>query len=141
MKKLILILIAFTLNNAFAQTDSLTFQNDFSSLEKKLVKQEKRLQEFYKELDKEYRTYKIVNKQFNEKYSMQEETIDSLKQVVNSNASNIRKTANELGVKIKDTHKFTNKSIKDLNKTVSQNTLYWIIAILVVALFVLLVFI
>ena len=57
------------------------------------------------------------------------------------NSSNIKKTADELGVKIEDTHKFTNQSITDLNKTVSQNTLYWIIAILVVALLVLLVFV
>ena len=139
--KFIIILIVFSVSNIFAQTDSLTLQKDVLRLEYNLVIQQQKLDEYYKELDKEYRTYKIVKKQFNKKYSSQEQTIDSLKQVVNSNSSNIEKTASELGVKIEDTHKFTNQSITDLNKTVSQNTLYWIIAILVVALLVLLVFV
>jgi predicted PurR-regulated permease PerM len=77
-----------------------------------------------------------------ETYKQNTETeIDSLQQVINANTANIKKTADELGVKIEDTHKFTNQSIIDINKTVSQNTLYWIIAILVVALLVLLVFV
>lgn len=85
--------------------------------------------------------YKKLNSDF-EIYKRQTVTeIDSLQQIVNSNSANIKTTANELGVKIDDTHKFTNQSISDLNKTVSQNTLYWIIAILVVALLVLVVFV
>jgi len=64
-----------------------------------------------------------------------------LQQIIGANTSNIQTTANELGVKIEDTHKITKQSILVLNKTVNQNTLYWIIAILVVALFVLLVFV
>jgi len=139
--KILLILIAFSVSNIFAQTDSLSLKQSISELETQFVKQQQKLDEYYKELDKEYRTYKIVKKQFNEKYSNQEQTIDSLKQVINSNSANIKTTANELGVKIDDTHKFTNQSITDLNKTVSQNTLYWIIAILLVALLILLVFV
>jgi type VII secretion protein EssA len=139
--KILIILIAFSVSNIFAQTDSLTLQKSILRLENQLVKQEKKLNEFYKELDKEYRIYKIIKADFNDKHNYQEKTIDSLQQVINSNSANVKKTANELGVKIEDTHKFTNQSITDLNKTVSQNTLYWIIAILVVALFVLLVFV
>ena len=85
----------------------------------------------YKQLNNEFETYK-QNAQIQ---------IDSLQRLINSNSSNIQTTANELGVKIDNTKDFANQSITDLTKTVSQNTLYWIIAILVVALFVLLVFI
>jgi len=160
------ILIIFSASNILAQTDNSEFQRDLSTLESQLAKQEKKLDEFYKELDKEYRTYKIIKKQFNSKYDIQDRTIDSLQKTINSNtanikktvselgikidnlqqavnlnSTNIKKTTNELGVKIEDTHKFANQSITDLNKIVSRNTLYWIIAILVVSLFVLLVFI
>ena len=140
-RKLILILIVFSVSNIFAQTDSLTVQKDILKLEKQLVKQQKKLDEYYSELVKEYRTYKIIQKQFEEKYASQDSTISSLQQVINSNSSNIKKTASELGFKIEDTHKTTKKSITGLKKTVSRNTLYWIIAILAVAILVVLVFV
>ena len=139
--KFLIILIAFSVSNIFAQTDSLSVKQSVLELESQLAKQQQKLDDYYKELDKEYRTYKIVKKQFNDKYSIQKKTIDSLKQIITTNSTNIEKTADELGVKIDNTHKFTNKNITDLNKTVSQNTLYWIIAILVVTLLVLLVFV
>jgi len=137
----LIILIAFSAGNVFAQTDTLTLQKDILRLENQLVKQQQKLYEYYKELDKEYRTYKTVKKQFNDKYNDQNNTIDSLSKIIQINSTNIKKTADELGVKIEKTNITTNQSITDLNKTVSQNTLYWIIAILVVALFVLLVFV
>jgi type VII secretion protein EssA len=139
--KILIILLALSVSNIFAQTDSLNIKQSVSELENQLEKQQQKLNEFYKELDKEYRTYRIVKLQFNEKYKNQEQIIDKLKQAINSNSANIKKTADELGVKIEDTHKFTNQSVTNLNKSISQNTLYWIIAILVVALLVLLVFI
>ena len=139
--KILIILIVFSVSNIFAQTDSLTMQKDILKLEKQLVKQQQKLDEYYSELVKEYRTYKIIKKQFNEKYASQDSTISSLQQVINSNSSNIKKTASEIGVKIEDTHESTKKSISDLKKKVSRNTPYWIIAILVVALLVLLVFV
>lgn len=89
------------------------------------------LKKDYNKLSSDFETYKRNT----------EVEIDSLQQVINSNSANIQTTANELGVKIDNTHDFANQGIIDLNKTVSHNTLYWIIAILVVALLVLLVFI
>ena len=67
--------------------------------------------------------------------------IDSLQQVINSNTANIKTTSNVLGIKIKKTRNFTDAGFKKLKKTISQNTLYWIIAIWVVALLVLLVYV
>jgi len=139
--KIIILLIAMSVSNAYAQADSLTLQKSISLLEIQLIEQQNKLDDYYIELDKEYRTYKIIKKQFNNKYNIQDYTIDSLKQIISVNTANIEKTANELGVKIEDAHKFTNQSIIDVNKTVSQNKLYWIIAILVVALLVFILFI
>ena len=153
--KFLIILIAFSVSNIFAQTDSLTFVKDIDNLNQKvsLLENEiktirtantKILQE-HKSLENSQFTLKKENKKLNDSFETYKQNtkteIDSLQQVVNTNSDNIKKTADELGVKIEDNHKITNQSITDLNKTVSQNTLYWIIAILVVALLVLLVFV
>ena len=139
--KFLIILIVFSVSNLFAQTDSLTYQDNISRLENQIAEQEQRLNEFYKELDKEYRTYGIIKKQFKEAYNNQKKSIDSLKHEIAFNSANIEKTAGKLNVDIEKTNKNTNQSISELNKTISQNTLYWTMAILVVTLFVLLVFI
>jgi len=139
--KFIIILMVFSVSNIFSQSDSLSFQKDIARLESQINKQENKLEDYFKELDKEYRTYKIVKKNFNDKFANQKNTIDSLTQIISTNAVNIDKTAKELDVKIEKTNITTNQDITDLNKTLSQNTLYWIIAILVVALLVLLVFV
>lgn len=153
--KFIIILIAFSASNIFAQTDSLTFKKDIDNLNEKVSLLESKIETIrsantqilqeHKSLKNSLSTLKKENEKLNgsfDTYIQSAETeIDSLHQVVNTNSANIKKTADELGVKIEDTQKFTNQSITDLNKTVSQNTLYWIIAILVVALLVLLVFV
>lgn len=67
--------------------------------------------------------------------------IDSLKNIIDNNKTNIEKTANELGVKIEKTEQATNKNISNLNDSLSKTTLYWIIASLVLAVLLLVVFI
>lgn len=153
--KLLLIILAFTFSNSFAQTDSLKLKNEIANLNRRISNIESNVeiiqngntrilqenesitnsQSFlkgeFKKLNNDFVTYK--------QYTTKQ--IDSLQQVINSNSANIQTTANELGVKIDNTHDFANQGIIDLNKTVSQNTLYWIIAILIVALLVLLVFV
>jgi hypothetical protein len=153
--KLLLIIIAFSANNIFAQTDSLSIKKDIDILNIKVANLESKIAtiqtantKILQENESIKNSQSFQNKNFRQLFSdfeiykqNAESKIDSLQNVINSNSANINKTANELGVKIEDTHKFTNQSITDLNKTVSQNTLYWIIAILIVALFVLLVFV
>jgi cytochrome c-type biogenesis protein CcmH/NrfF len=153
--KLTLLLSIFLVGNLFAQTDSLKLKKDIDILNGKVLNLESKIETIQtantkilqenesiknsqaiqnknsKQLNSDFETYKL--NAGNE--------IDSLLQVINSNSKNIQTTANELGVKIDNTHDFANQSIIDLNKTVSQNTLYWIIAILVVALLVILVFV
>lgn len=153
--KLILILIAFAVNNAFAQTDSLTIVKDIENLKNKVVTIESKIETFRNSNSKLLqeneslkntqavlkRNYKQLTRDFESYKENTAQEIDSLQQIIGANTANIQATASELGVKIEDTHQYANQSITDLNKTVSQNTLYWIIAILVVALFVLLVFV
>jgi len=153
--KLILILIAFTLSNVFAQTDSLTIIKDIENLNNKVVNIESEIETFRNSNSKLLqeneslkstqavlkRNYKLLTQDFESYKENAAQENDSLQQIIGANTSNIQTTANELGVKIEDTHKITKQSILVLNKTVNQNTLYWIIAILVVALFVLLVFV
>lgn len=153
--RLIIMLIAISISSAFAQTDSLTFKKDIDKLNSKISELESMieiiqttnkqvqlensslknsqsvLKKNYKQLSNDFDNYKIHS----------EAKIDSIHNLISTNSANIDKTANELGVKIESTEKSTKQSITDLNKTVSQNTLYWIIAVLVVTLFVLLVFV
>lgn len=153
--KLTLLLSFFLIGNLFAQTDSLSLKKDIDNLNSKVANLESKIatiqtanMKILQENESVKNSQALQNKNFKqlkndfEIYKQNAESkIDSLQNVINSNSANIKKTANELGVKIEDTHKLTNQSITDLNKTVSQNTLYWIIAILIVALFVLLVFV
>jgi hypothetical protein len=153
--KFIIILIAFSVSNIFAQTDSLTFVKDIDNLNQKVSLLENKIETIrtantkilqeHKSLKNSQFALKKDNKELKGSFELYKQNteieIDSLQQVINTNSTNIAKTADELGVKIDDTHKFANQSITDLNKTVSQNTLYWIIAILVVGLLILLVFV
>ena len=139
-KIIILLLIVFSIKHSFAQTDSLSIQEKIRNIETELAKQQAKLDDYYKELDKEYRTYRIVKQQFNQEIKQLSESVDSVNNTANSNAVNIEKTANELGVKIEKTTENTSDSLTDLNKTVSQATLYWIIAALFILLLIVLVF-
>jgi len=153
--RLIITLIAISISSAFAQTDSLIFKKDIDELNNKVSLLESKIEiiqdgntKILNENNSLKKSQSALKKNYNQlsndfdNYKIQSTTkIDSLQNIISINSANIDKTVNELGVKIESTEKSTNQNITDLNKTVSQNTLYWIIAVLVVALFVLLVFI
>lgn len=142
MKKgIIFLLIVFSVINGLAKSDSVLIVSKIKLLELKVNEQDNKLNKFYLELDKEYRTYKILKEEFRTKYTAQTKAIDSLKQVINTNSSNIKKTAGELGVKVDDTYKLTTERIENFDKSLSRNSLYWIIAVLGVAVFALVSFI
>src|SRR5690554_2950951 len=144
--KLTLLLSFFLIGNLFAQTDSLSLKKDIDILNSKVANLESKIStiqtantkilqenESIKELQAiQNKSFKQLNNDFEIYKQNTESQIDSLQSVINSNSANIQTTANELGVKIDNTHDFANKGIIDLNKTVSHNTLYWLIAILVV---------
>ncbi len=79
--------------------------------------------------------------QFKNSLKIQTGKIDSLQKIISVNTENINVTANDLGVKIKETVTNTSQQIQTVNKSISQNTLYWIIAVLVVVLLLVLVFV
>ena len=153
--KLTLLFSFFLIGNLFAQTDSLSLKKDIDILNSKVATLESKIAtiqtantKILHENESVKNSQALQNKNFNqlkndfEIYKQNAESqIDSLQSVINSNSANIQTTANELGVKIDNTHDFANQGINNLSKTVSHNTLYWIIAILVVALLVLLVFV
>lgn len=64
----------------------------------------------------------------------------SLERTKTELGSKVESTANELGGKIELTKKSTRQSLVELNKTISQNTLYWITSVFIVALLALLFF-
>lgn len=153
--KLTLLLSFFLIGNLFAQTDSLSLKKDIDILNSKVANLESKIAtiqtaniKILQENESVKNSQALQNKNFNQLKNdfeiykqIAESQIDSLQSVINSNSANIQTTANELGVKIDNTHDFANQGINNLSKTISHNTLYWIIAILVVALLVLLVFV
>ncbi len=153
--KILIVIIVFTVSNIFAQTDSLTFKNDIDNLSKKVSLLESKIQIIETAYSKILQENKLLknsqlnlNKSYNKLISgfeiykqKAEKEIDSLQQIINTNTANIKKTADELGVRIEDTQKFTKESVSDLNNALSKNTLFWIIAVLFVALLSLLAFV
>lgn len=120
MKKTILIPILLCATTLFAQdknSDLQKQQQEIVSLNQKLNNQQV-----------------VINQQKNElaklaaKTGSQEKQIDSLKTETNKNVQNIQAIANDLGTKIQQTETTAKDSISKLDKDVSTNRLYWIIA-------------
>ena len=111
--KFIIILIAFSVSNIFAQTDSLTFVKDIDNLNQKVSLLENKIETIrtantkilqeHKSLKNSQFTLKKYNKELKGSFELYKQNteieIDSLQQVINSNTANIKKTANELGLK------------------------------------------
>lgn len=126
MKKTILIPILFCATTLFAQeqnTELQKQQQEISVLKQKLNNQQS-----------------VINQQKTElvtlsvKTENQEKQIDSLKTQTNQNIQNIQSIADDLGTKIQQTETTAKDSISKLDKDVSTNRLYWIIATLVTLL-------
>jgi len=134
MKKLnitFILLILFSISYAQVTT------KDFETLKETVTT----LQNNNFQLRKDFATQKQQIEFLQKNIKLQNTTIDSLKKVVTLNTQNISTTANDLGVKIEQTETNTSKQIESVNQTISQNTLYWIIAILAVLLLLAVVFI
>jgi type II secretory pathway pseudopilin PulG len=153
--KILTILIALSISNVFAQTDSLNIKNDIDSLKKnisilqnkidmvqsentKILQENKTIRNSQQSLKNKYSK---LNKEFIAYKNQYEIKIDSLKNIIKNNSNYIEKTADELGIKIKKTEQKTDESISSLSDKLSKNTLYWIIAILIIAILLIVVFI
>jgi len=74
------------------------------------------------------------------KLSATADSLNILKNNLANTNSNLQTIADNLGVKIQETSEKASADLSTLSKTVSKNTLYWIIAVLLIALLSVLLF-
>lgn len=132
MKKILLISLFFGATNLFAQQqqDS-TFTQSVNSLKTKVNQQQKDIQKLYSELNKEYRTYRIVKDDLNKKIiDKQEEVIDSLNSLIDKSNQKLALINDQLDSKIQETGQKADTQIAQLDSNLEKNRLYWIIATL-----------
>jgi predicted RNase H-like nuclease (RuvC/YqgF family) len=77
---------------------------------------------------------------FSNKLAAADDSIKNLRTELENNKNNIATISNDLGVKISATETSANSKIKTLDDTIGKNTLYWIIAVLAIALLSVLLF-
>lgn len=137
MKKIILITLLFGATNLFAQQqpDS-TLVQSVNSLQTKVNQQQNDIEKLYSELNKEYRTYKIVKKDLNQTIiDKQEEVIDSLNSLIEKSNQKLALINVQLDSKIQETGQKSDSQIAQLDSSIERNRVYWIIATLVTLLF------
>jgi len=122
MKQIIISIFLLVSISSIAQTESLTRQD----LEKEitpLTEQVKLLQSENSKLKSELGT-------LNSKLSTANKSIDSLRIKTQENSNAIFQTANELGIKIKETGDKNEGKITEVSESLSKNSLYGIIGVL-----------
>jgi hypothetical protein len=132
MKKILLISLFIGATNLFAQQqqDS-TLVQSVKSLQTKVNEQQNDIQKLYSELNKEYRTYRIVKEDLNQKIiDKQEEVIDSLNSLIEKSNQKLALINQQLDSKIQATGQKADTQIAQLDSSVEKNRLYWIIATL-----------
>ena len=77
---------------------------------------------------------------FSNKFAASNDSIKNLRAELENNKSNIETISKSLDVKITDNKTTADKQIQGVKETVSKNTLYWIIAVLGIALLSVLLF-
>ncbi len=133
-KQIITIILLIIVSNVFSQNNVNTLRDTVITLQNNNYKLRNDFTYFKTQSNKQI-------EQLRNSLNSQNSKIDSLQQIISINTENITKTANDLGVKIQETETNTNQQIQSVNKTISQNTLYWIIAVLAVVLLLVLVFV
>lgn len=122
MKKTAISIFLLASVSAFAQTEALTKEDLVKELQP-LKTSVQSLQNENSKLSTEINSLKIELLTANK-------SIDSLQNQTQANSNAIAQTANELGVKISTTESNTNQKISEVDKSLSKNSLYGIIAVL-----------
>lgn len=112
--------------SAFAQTETLTKED--------LAKELQPLKTNIQTLQKENGSLKSEISTLNIKLSNANNSIDSLRRLMQENSSAISQTANQLGIQITTTEQTANKRIDEVGKSLSKNSLYGIIGVLLAIL-------
>lgn len=128
MRKLLLTItaIGFLGIASFAQAKTDTIQQLQNSIEK--------LEASNKSLTNELNTANVIIQKIDKKLSATADSLNILKDNLRNTNSNLQTIADNLGVKIQETSDKASADLSTLSKTVSKNTLYWIIAVLFIAL-------
>lgn len=133
MKKTLLITLFLGATSLFAQQQDSTLVQSVENLKTKVNQQKNDIQKLYSELNKEYRTYRIVKEDLNKKIiDKQEEVIDSLNSLIDKSNQKLTAINNQLDSKIQATRQKADTQIAQLDSNVEKNRLYWIIATLVI---------
>lgn len=114
------ILFLSAMQVSFAQTQITPEINDFQDRLNKIETTNNHLRTVLQQIEK---NNKIVKNELN-----------SIKQLEERNTANIRSISDELNDKISNNKTTVETKIKNVEETVSKNTLYWIIAVLAIAL-------
>lgn len=86
------------------------------------------------QMSNEIYSLKTENRNLSNELSQKQSEIDSLKNVVSLNSENIKATADELGLQIKEANDSTTKGIEDLSSGLHSKTIWGIVAIVAFAL-------
>lgn len=126
MKKLIVAVFVSMGLQGFAQSEPLTKED--------LARQLQPLKTSVQVLERENTKLRTEVSNLKGQMSNASKTIDSLEMKVRANSNAISQTANEMGIKITTAETNTSQKIADVDKSLSKNSLYGIIAVLSVVL-------
>ena len=151
MRKIFIIFITSLLSiSAYTQTDSSQIEQRFEAVEKQIKQLQTELNSVNKSIENLKSKDNLLRKNITGLTTRENELsaqIDSLNTFLSENQNSIDKLnsrlssqKNELNAQISETRENTSKKISTLSRSLSRNTLYWIIAVLVVGLLSLIAF-
>lgn len=126
MRRIVISIFILASVNAFAQTEILTKED--------LAKELQPLKTSIKTIHKENGSLKSEIRNLNTKLSNAYKSIDSLRNLSQENRNAISQTANQLGIQITTTEQTANKRIDEVGQSLSTNSLYGIIGVLLAIL-------
>ncbi len=132
MRKTLLIIAFLGATNLFAQEQPNTeLIETIKNLQTQVNQQQSDIQKLYSELNKEYRTYRIVKEDLNQTIiDNQVKAVDSLNALINKSKQELSSINKQLNTKIQQTDENANTKISELDSSLDKNRLYWIIATL-----------
>lgn len=135
MRKILLIVILIVISSlaSLAQTEGDIIQN----LKIRIEKLETENNRLASQLNVANSNIKVIGKEL----SITTDSLKILKFQLDNTNNKLQAISDNLGVQIKETNKKTSTDLSKLSDIVSNNTLYWIIAVLLIALLSVLLFI
>lgn len=138
MKKIIIISLLLCTSNLFAQvqSDSLLFKQ-ISAIQQIVEEQKQEIESLNSKVNSQQKTINQQHISLNKitnKSTKLENTVDGLSGLIETNRSNIKTIADDLGAKIQKTGDQAEAKILELGDDVEKNHLYWVVATLVMLL-------